>query len=144
MVSEKAVYWIAVVVMVFGFSHTRLGNRSDWTSSIGSRLACVVNTVSGHADHLLSKAELPLELREVRMDRGQAEVARAQQRVACMQAMMARRQADFARLEANRARFVAMQQAQRVRFVNPMHNVVINVPKVNVTVPRIIVDDDSL
>ncbi|HZR58963.1 MAG TPA: hypothetical protein VFA74_18995 [Terriglobales bacterium] len=144
MVSEKAIYWIAAVVMVFGFSHTRFDSHFDWTSRVGSRLACVVDRVSGQTDRLLAKAELPMELGEARIDRGQADMARVQQKLACMQSMMARRQADFARLEANRARFVAMEQAQRIRFVSPMHNVVINVPKVNVTVPRIIVDDNSL
>jgi hypothetical protein len=144
MVSEKAVYWVAVVVAVFGFSHTRFARHFDLTSSITDRFACVADKITGSADRLLSRAELPMELGEVRINRSQAKLARAQQKVACVQATMARRQADFARLEANRARLMAMEQMHRVTFVNPMQNVVIRVPQMSIPNLPKLTDDGTL
>jgi hypothetical protein len=144
MVSEKAVFWVAVVVAIFGFSHTRFTRHFDFTSSITDRFACVADKITGRADRLLSRAELPGELGEIRINRGQAKLARAQQKVACVQATMARRQADFARLEANRARLIAMEQMHRVTFFNPMQNVVIRVPQISIPKLPALTDDGTL
>jgi hypothetical protein len=130
MVSDKALYWIAAVVVVFGLGHRQFCGHDDWASRAEDRLASVTGRVSRQADRLLATTEFPLQDSETRMARSQAKMAHAQQRLACVQAM-ARDQADFALLEASRGRLVAMEQMRRGAF-NPMQNFVINLPKVNV------------
>jgi hypothetical protein len=142
MVSEKAVYWIAVVVMVFGFSHTRIASHSDLTKCLTGRFESVADRVSSQADRLLSKTELPLELAEAPLERGQAQTAHIQARMACAQSMIARHQADFARLQANRARLMVMEQMHRAAS-NPMEDFVVKVPQINIPQPHIVVDEDG-
>ena len=139
MVSDKALYWIAAVVVVFGFGHRQFCGHDDWASGVKDQFASVTDGVSRQADRLLATAEFPLQHRETRMIRSQAKLAHAQQSLACVQAAMARRQADFARFEASRGRLLAMEQLHRGAF-NPVPNFVINLPTVNVSKPPVLMD----
>jgi hypothetical protein len=139
MVSDKALYWVAAVVVVFGFGHRQFCGHDDWASSVKDRFASVTGGVARQADRLLATAEFPLQHGETRMIRSQAKLAHAQQSLACVQATMARRQADFARFEASRGRLLAVEQLHRGAF-NPMPNFVINLPKVNAPKSPVLMD----
>src|ERR1700724_2818364 len=139
MISDKALYWIAAVVVVFGFSHRQFCGHDDWTSSVKDQFASIKDRVYLQADRLLSRTEFPapdggarmVQSQVAYMVQSQVKRARAQKSLACMQATLARRRAGFALLEANRERLVAMEHIYRGTF-NPMPNLVINLPKVNV------------
>jgi hypothetical protein len=139
MVSDKSLYWIAAVVLVFGFGHRQFCGHDDWASRVKDRFALVTDRASRQADQLLATAEFPLQEPNTRIARSQAKMAHAQQRLACIEATMARRQADFALFQASRARLVAIEQIHRGAF-NPMPNFVVNLPQVNVPKSPVVID----
>jgi hypothetical protein len=139
MVSDKSLYYIALVVLVFGFGHRQFCGHDDWASSVKDRFASATDRVSRRADRLLPTTEFPLQDRVTAMVRSQAKMAHAQRSLACMQAAMARRQTDFALFEASRARLVAMEQMHRGAF-HPPQNFVINLPQVNVPTSPVLMD----
>jgi hypothetical protein len=143
MVSEKAAYWMAAAVMVFGLAHRGFTAGPDCTSAWLDRFASVSDRISSQADRLLSRTELACERRQPGVDRGRIEVARTQQKFACMQAALARRQGDFARLEQSRGRLVAVQQMRHVMF-SPRQDFVVKVPEGNGPGSSILIDGGTL
>jgi hypothetical protein len=139
MVSDKSLYWIAAVVLVFGFGHRQFCGHDDLASRVKDRVALVANRVSRQADQLLATAEFPFEERNTPIARSQAKMAHAQQRLTCIEATMARRQADFALFQARRARLVAMEQIHRGAF-HPIPNFVVNLPQVNLPKSPVVID----
>jgi hypothetical protein len=139
MVSDKSLYWIAAVVVVFGFGHRQFCGHDGWAGSVKEQFASVEDRVSRQADRLLPVTEFAVQDRETRVVRGQRKLADAQRRLACVQATMARRRADFALLEATRGRLVAMQQMHRGAF-GPLPNFVINLPRVNLPKSPVVID----
>jgi hypothetical protein len=140
MVSDKSLYWIAALVVVFGFGHRQFCGHDDWAGSVKDRIASVTDRVSRQADRLLPATEFVLREGETGMVRSQVKMALTQQSLACMQASMARRQADFARLEASRGRLMAIEQMRRGAF-HPLPNFVVNLPQVNVPQSPVLMDD---
>lgn len=139
MVSDKSLYWIAAVVLVFGFGHRQFCGHDDWARGVKDRFALVTDRVSRQADQLLATAEFPLQEPNTRIARSQAKMAHAQQRLACIEGTMTRRQADFALSQASRARLVAIERIHRGAF-NPMPNFVVNLPQVNLPKPPVVID----
>jgi len=139
MVTEKALYWMAVglVALVAGnhfvsrFDGRCLGNR---TMAVIERLsggpafaAILDNTSSSYA-------------------RAEARMARARTRMASAQITMTRQDAMCARLQAEKARLTAMQQMQQMRFrmVAPSQSFSVHIPEITVPQVRVSVSDGRL
>jgi hypothetical protein len=129
MVSEKALYWMAVGVMAFSLGN-HFASRYDG-KCLADRSLEAVQELSGQASHfvamagaMLGRAPLPRGLTET-------QVAGIQARLASVDTVMARQQAACARLEVERARMVASQQLRQMRLevVCPRQTLKVNVPR---------------
>jgi hypothetical protein len=143
MVSEKATYWAAAAVMIFGLAHRGVPAGRDCARGWMDRFASVSDQISGQAGRLLARTEMAAEQRDAGVDRGRTEMAHARQQLACMQAALARRQGDFARFEGGRARLAATQQMRHARL-GPGQYFVVNPSEKNVLSSSIVIDGGTL
>jgi hypothetical protein len=142
MVSEKATYWAATAVMIFGLAHRGVPAGRDCARGWMDRFASVSDQISSQADRLLARTEMAAQQQDAGVDRGRTEMAHARQKMACMQAALARRQGDFARFESGRAR-LATQQMRHARVGSGQYFVV-NPSEGNVSSSSIVIDGGTL
>ena len=106
MASEKAVYWLAVGVMMVTLVNSTPIGRTDWMGALQDRSLQLADRVSSQASNYLAMVQVNLTPTS-RCERAQMMTARMQAQFARMQSAMAREQAGLARLEAGRARVQA-------------------------------------
>ena len=116
MVSQKALYWIAVALMVLF-----LGHHFTLKYDRCLRLSLESSPVPAMVERVLDQSPCFAARRLV--------VPPAEAGFASMQAEIARQQAGYALLEAERARILAMEQLGRVRGICPRQAVRIAIPE---------------
>ena len=133
MATEKALYWMAICVMVIGLGNSLVSHHRDLVRNVGQRAMLVAETVSGRAEGQVGRAQVFVDRTQASVDRTQAAADRVQARVACIQTRLAQREA--ARAQALQARLAVAQN---------MNKIVVTVPEIPA---RTIVvggwDDDS-
>jgi hypothetical protein len=102
MVSEKAMYWVAVAVLALAGANGFVNDHAHWSAHLADRAIAMMEQTSETAVRYATLADI------TRGDDGsvrtQIAVSRAQVRLACVQGTLARRQAERARLRAERIR----------------------------------------
>ena len=134
MVSEKAMYWAAAIVMTFGLSHSWVSQQVSGTA-LSDRVAARLQSFATLADVMGGRADALAARAQARVDRTQASVDRVQSRVDCVQVEMERRQADMARRQVEMLRRqtdVVRSMVLRVPDAQPFV-----APSVHVTVPDV-------
>lgn len=114
MVSEKALYWAGVVVMIVGFTHALVSGRIQLPQSVSDRSVLLSERLSGEAAQYLAFVQAKLDSRGTTFANPEVAVVRAQARLACVQASLARQQAAITRVEAREVRSVAIGQVNSV------------------------------
>jgi len=117
MVSEKAMYWAAAIVMTIGLSHSWM-NQHLAGSALSDRVAARIESFATLADMMGGRADALAARAQARVDRTQANMDRVQSRVDCVQVEIERRQADMARRQADMLR----------RKTDVVRSIVIHVP----------------
>jgi hypothetical protein len=126
MVSEKAWYWLSVIVLALGFSNSFVASRGDWVSSFEDRSVDVAQRVSDHAMTLFARAEALFGRADSGFENGQLAVARVQTRLASIQTRIASREAALSRAQA---KAMAMQDANLAVIVCPSEEESVDVPE---------------
>jgi hypothetical protein len=127
MVSEKAIYWMAVGVM--GVS---LGNhfvsRYDGRC-LAQRSLAAAQRLSGEASHFMAMAGVTIGRAGLPLERSESELARIQTRLATVDTVMARQQAVCARLQARRV--MALQPIEQIQLLDvcPRRPLQLSVPR---------------
>ena len=114
MVSDKALYWMAVIVMALGLGNSFVNAHPEWAQSVAERPVMLADRVSSRATSLVSLAEMMFGRSEVGVARTQTAMARVQCRLASAQSRVAARQAQIARIQAERVRSFTRAQVDRV------------------------------
>ena len=127
MVSEKALYWMAVGVAALFLGNSFVGGRS-LTPSIADRSMTTAQRISGQAMRYATFAQVIFGRGDAGVVHAQTATASAQARLAVAQATVARREAAMARIQAQRIRVLA----SRGVVACPRQNRVINLPEVPV------------
>jgi hypothetical protein len=127
MVSEKALYWMAVGVAALFLGNSFVGGRS-LTPSVADRSMVTAQRISGQAMRYATLAQVIFGRGEAGVVQAQTATASAQARLAVVQAAMAHREAAMARIQAERIRVLASQGV----VACPRQSLVINLPEVPV------------
>jgi hypothetical protein len=110
MISERALYWIAVSVLaLFTGNHFAVRHENN-VGCLASRSLAAVEHVAGDATRFMATAETLLSRAGSRSAPAQTTLACAQTRLASVQSMIAQHEAALARVQAERARIDAMRQ----------------------------------
>ena len=125
MVSEKALYWMAVGVAALFLGNSFVGGRS-LTPSIADRSMTTAQRISGQAMRYATLAQLIFGRSQAGFVHAQTATASAQARLAAVQAATAHREAALARVQAERIRVLANRRI----VACPRQNLVINLPEV--------------
>jgi hypothetical protein len=120
MVSEKAMYWVAVAVLSLAGANGFVDDHAQWLAHLADRAIAMMEQTSETAARYATLANI------TRGDDGsgrtQIAVSRAQVRLACVQGALAGRQAETARLQAERIRAQVLEHGP---------GVVVHVPRKN-------------
>lgn len=119
MATEKALYWIAICVMVIGLGDSFVNHHRDLARNFGQKAMMVADLETGQAQGQMGQATGFVDRTQMRVDRAQAAADRVQARMACIQTRIARRQAALARAEALQARFAVAQNVKKIVVTVP-------------------------
>src|SRR5437868_12390391 len=100
MASDKALYWIAVIVMALGLGNSFINAHPGWAQAVAERPLMLADAAYSRLSSMASVADLMFGRSQVGVARTQVAVARVQGRLASVQARIASRQAEMARMEA--------------------------------------------
>src|SRR5262249_32165528 len=148
MVSKKAMYWAAAIVMTIGLSHSWMSQHLTGTAisnRVASRLesfATLADVMGGRADALAARAQARVDRAQANMDRVQTRVDCVQVEIERRQAEMARRQSDMLRRQTDVVRSMVIHVPNPQPFVAP--NVRVMVPNVQVSPEIDLPDDDTI
>jgi hypothetical protein len=138
MITEKAIYWMAVGLVTLGVGNHVI-TRLDGTCLATRTMAAIEQISGGPAfeailDNTPSSSCTRVQARVVR---ARARMAPVQNRFASMQGRMARQDAICARLQVEKARLDAVQQLQqlRVQVIAPSQSFRVQVPQI--TIPNV-------
>jgi hypothetical protein len=153
MISEKALYWLAVGVMVMaGGNHFMKRLESG---CLGQRTMAVVERISGgpafaaildNTSSQCARAQASVVKARVRMSAAQARFASMQARFASIQNRVAGRDVVCARLRAEKARLMALQQMNemRLQMAAPSRSFRLEIPQISGPQVRISLSGDNL
>ena len=119
MASDKALYWIAVIVMALGLGNSFVNAHPDWAQNLSERPLMVADSITERATGVASIAEKLFGTSEDGVARTQARLASVQCRLAAVQTRMASRQARIERVQAERVRNIVREQVARVTVICP-------------------------
>jgi hypothetical protein len=122
MASDKALYWIAVVVLALGFSNSLVNAHPDWAQAVAEQPLMLADAACSRLTNLATVADLMFGHSQVDVARTQAVMARVQGRLASAQARIASRQAQMARTEAQQVRTFTMERMNRMVVICPRQN----------------------
>lgn len=153
MIPEKALYWMAVGLMVMvGGNHFMkrleggcLGQRAMAAVeriSGGPALAAILDNTSSQC----TRAQASVVRAQVRMVAAQARFASMQDRFASIQNRVARHDVVCARLQAEKARLMALQQVNemRLQMAAPSGSFRMEIPQITVPQVRLSLSGDNL
>lgn len=146
MITEKAIYWMAVglVTLVAG-NHfmTRMDGRC-----LANRTLEAIEQISGGPAFaaIMGNTSSQYERAQIRIVQVQSRMEAAQARFASMQSRMARQDAVCARLQTEKARAIALGQLQqlRVQVAVPSRSFRVQVPQIVIPNVRLGLSDGSL
>ena len=102
MASEKAMYWVAVAVLVLPGTNGFVNVHAEWAAHLADRAIAMMEQTSETAMRYATLADIMLGNNG--SGRTQIAVSRAQVRLACVQRTLTRRQGEMARLQSERIR----------------------------------------
>ena len=133
MVSDKALYWIAVGVLALVAGNSLMTRHDDWVNCIGDESLQVAQRVTDRVMAMVRPGGTLFDGTNDRFARSEYAVARVQSRIASVQARVARKQADLARLQAEKVRTFDFTTVKRT-VKCPRREVTVEVPDVQVEV----------
>ena len=92
MVSDKALYAVAVVVLALGLGSSVTYRSSEWAQHLDERSQNLAMRVLDQAQRYVAMSDQILGRDDARLERAQAAIIRAQTRVAAAQTAIVRRQ----------------------------------------------------
>ena len=122
MASDKALYWIAVVVMALGLGNSFVNDHPDWAQAVAERPLVLADAACSRLSSMASVVDLMFGPSQVGVARTQVAMARVQGRLASVQSRIASRQAEMARMEAQRARAFTVERMNRTFVTCPTHD----------------------
>jgi hypothetical protein len=149
MVSEKAMYWVAAIVMTIGLSHSWMSHQFSGTA-LSNRVAARLQGLAVLGDRIAGRGDALAARAQARVERTQASMDRVQSRVDCVQVELEQRQVEMARRQAEMLRRQTdVVRSMVIRVPNPQPFVYSRTPKITVTVPEVspeihLPDDDTI
>jgi hypothetical protein len=130
MISEKAMYWAAVGLMMLVLG-SHFAEKYD--RCLSEMATMTAQTVSSSAGRLLALTQARLGM-TTGFAGPELAMARVQGRMAAIEAVVARQQAACARMEAQRARIMVMQQMPEMNLerICPRQHLQIEAPRIAV------------
>ena len=119
MASDKALYWIAAIVMALGLGNSFVNDHPDWAQAVAERPLIVADAACSRLTNLATVADLMFGGSQTGIARTQVAMARVQNRLASVQARIASRQAEMARMEAQRVRTITIERINRNPVICP-------------------------
>jgi hypothetical protein len=132
MASDKALYWIAVIVMALGLGNSFVAAHPEWAQTVAERPLMLADAACSRISNLASVADLMFGRSQVGVARTQVAMARVQGRLAAVQARIASRQAEMARLEAQKGRTITLERMNRVITICPPHDNETDAPAIQI------------
>jgi hypothetical protein len=128
MASERAIYWMAVVVLAVFLGNHFVSKHEG--GCFADRAVATVQRLSGEATHFLAMGQAML-VHGSRFASSEVAMARVQGQFASLEAGLARQEAACARDQARHARMIALQQMEnaRIRVICPRTNVNVKIPQ---------------
>ena len=150
MITEKAIYWMAVGLVALAAGN-HLVSRFDGRC-LDQRAMAVIERLSGgpafaaildHTSVQCARAQANMERAQARMAAAQVRFASMQDRFACAQNRVARQETAFARLQAEKDRFAALQE-MRLQIMAPNQNLQLAIPEIPIRPVHISMNGDNL
>ena len=138
MASDKALYWIAVIVMALGLGNSFVNDHPDWTRAAAGRPMVLADAACSRLSSMASVVDLMFGRSQEGVARTQVAMARVQGRLASVQARVASRKAEMARLEAQRVRTITIERINRTAVICAPQNTDTDAPD---AAPAIQIDD---
>jgi len=133
MVSDKAMYWMAVGVLALVAGNSLMTRHGDWVSCLGGESLHAAQRVTDRVMAMVRPGGTLFDGTNDRFARSELAVARVQTRIASVQARVATRQAELARMEAEKVRTFDFNMVNRT-VKCPRQAVRVEVPEVQVEV----------
>ena len=114
MISDKAIYWIATVVLALGVGNSLSTAHPDWAQAASERPLMLADAACNRLANLATLADLMFGRSQVGIDRTQVAVARVQSRLASVQARLASREARIARIQQERVLTFTRERMNRM------------------------------
>ena len=122
MASDKALYWMAVIVLTMGMCNSFVNAHPDWAQAVAERPLMLAAAACSRLTNLATVADLMFGRSQTGIARSQVAMARVQGRLASVQARIASRQAQMARVEAQQVRTFTMERMNRTVVICPQQN----------------------
>jgi hypothetical protein len=119
MASDKALYWMAVIVITLGLGNSFATAHPEWVQAVAERPLVLADATCSRISNLASVANLMFGRSQVGVARTQVAVDRVQSRLASVQARIASRQAEMASQQAQRVRTITIERINRTALICP-------------------------
>lgn len=128
MVSEKALYWISVVVLVVGVSN-HFALKADVASELAARTSAFAEQVLDRGAEYATHADLAFSRRS-KCPAARPVVAATQVRLARLQSTLACDRAGLGKLQAEKVQLLALREMKMAEMKIHMQDIRVNVPNV--------------
>ena len=113
MISDKALYWMALGILGLVAGNSLASRHRDWISCLSEQSLQVAQRITDGAMSAVDRGGSLYDRTDQRINQGQMVAVRLQTRLAAVQTRLASRQAALARLQADKVRMISLTAMKR-------------------------------